>query len=416
MSAMQSATPPPSRTLCLVLALFAGCPVLLNLAGAYIADGATFLFTTGGSLAALALAAGAALLRGIPLRDLATFAGPPLALAVAGGLFWLDWLGTGFVSPSPIDQLRNLAFQGLLWIAVPIALALIWRRSVDTVVVLRWMIVLCTLYVIGLLLRWALGLGYYHSGRWHAGESLEAIRSGRYAALALWVFAVSLLCPAAMIDRRLRWCCLAGIPIAAFLLVATNARGPWLSLAVVVVATAAPIARRLARLIGRDARTLLWLVLGAAGTGMFVLWQVGSVESDFERLFSVTNDGGSAAGRIDLWRDHLGLIGENPLVLLVGAGYAHGLFYPHNILLEALTAGGVPQLLLLLAVFATALWAWLGRSRPGDMPTLLFGGLFLLGLMGAQVSGSVGNEMMPWYGALLLVLRTGETAAERTPT
>ena len=415
MNTLAAATTPWARqVLCLVLALFAACPVLLNLAGTYIADGQTFLITTGSSLAALLLTCVAALRIGLPVADVAGLSGALLGVTLAGGAFWFQWLAVSFISPSPLEQLRNLVYQSLVWIIAPLVLFTVWHRSIDTVLVMRWMVILCLTFVVGMLARWALGLGIYHSGRWHAGESLEAIRSGRYSALALWVFTIALLCPREMITDGIRRASLVGIPLAVFLLVVTNARGPWLALAVTLLITAGPLATRLAGLINRDARRLLWLLLGIACTGMFVLSQIGAVESDFDRLFTVTNDGGSAAGRIDLFEQHAQLIVNTPIMLLCGFGYSHGLFYPHNMLLEALVAGGIPCLLLLLTVIGLTVHCWLTRPDREDMPTLLFVGIFIFGLVGAQVSGSVGNEMMPWYGALLLALRVAETTRNET--
>jgi O-antigen ligase len=401
-----------SPVICVVLAFFAGSPVLVNLLGTYVADGASQTITLTGSLAALLLIFTAGLRLGLEKTLDLRLGGPLLLFMIASGSFWFHWLLINVISPSPLPELTKLAFQALLWIVLPGVSFCVWRATIDLDHVIRWMIVLCAIYVVGLFLRWLLGLGYYHSGRWHAGDSLEAIRSGRYAAVALWVFTTALLLPKGVIDTRLRLCCILGIPVASLLMIATNARGPWLSLAIVVAVTMVPTARRLMEFIGRDARLLLWLLLGGFFGGGFLLMQFGAVESNFGRLFSVSEDGGSAAGRIDLWTEHWAILVSQPWSFLTGAGYAHGLYYPHNIFLEALTAGGLPSLIFALLAFGAAAYSWADAPR-GDLRRQLFGGIFLLGLIGAQVSGSIGNEMMPWYGAFLLCLASAKQGNER---
>ncbi len=398
----------PGRLLALAFAFFAGCPVLANLVGTYVADGQSFAITATIACGALLLAGLAALRVGFPPDAVTGLRGPLLVLAVIGLGFWTHWLVLNLLSPSSQPGMRYQAAQAAVWILLPGALFLLWRRSIDPFLVLRCLVVLDLLFVLGLTLRWVLDLGIYQSGRWHAGYSLEAIRSGRYATMALWVFALAALCPAAVMPMRLKLMALACMPLALLMMVAANARGPWLALTVTIVVTGIPLARLLASRIRQDARVLGVLLMAVAAGSGFIAWQISGVGSDFSRLFTLTADGGSAAERITLVSDHLRLLRDTPLALLSGFGYAHGFFYPHNVLVEALVDGGVVSFVLLLAMYGSTVRAWLRHGD--DVPCLLIAGLFILSLVGSQVSGSIAGDLT-WFFPLLLVL----TIAARKP-
>jgi len=198
---------------------------------------------------------------------------------------------------------------------------------------------------------------------------------------------------------------LACLPLALLMMVAANARGPWLALAVTVAVTGLPLARLLADRIRRDTRVLAVVVLAVAVAAGFVAWQIAGVESDFDRLVTLTADGGSAAGRVTLVHDHLQLLRDTPMALVSGCGYGHGLFYPHNVLIEALVNGGLIQVFLLLAMFGVAIYVWRSRRGATDVPSLMVAGLFLLSLVGSQVSGSIAGDLT-WFFPLLLILVT----------
>jgi len=399
----------PGRVLALAFAFLAGCPVLANLIGTYLADGNSFAITASIACAALLLAGIAALRLGIPREAITGLRGPLLALAVIGVVFWTHWILVNLISPSPQPMMRYQVFQAAVWMLLPMLLFLLWRQYIDAFLVLRILVVLDCLFVLGLTLRWVLDLGIYHSGRWHAGLSLEAIRSGRYATMALWVFALAALCPAAVMPTRLKLAALACLPLALLMMVAANARGPWLALAITVAVTGIPLARLLAERIRRDARVVVVVLLAVAVAAGFVASQIAGVESDFGRLTTLTEDGGSAAGRLTLVHDHLQLLRDTPMAVLSGCGYGHGLFYPHNVMIEALVNGGVIQFSLFIAMisvtFGVIFWVWRSRSRSGadDVPSLLVAGLFLLSLIGNPVSGSIAGDLT-WFFPLLLLI------------
>jgi hypothetical protein len=402
-----SAPRAPSPTLTFVLAFLAGCPVLMNLIGTYIADGNSFVSTVAITCLALACAGGAALRIGTPLGDFQRWTGPCLAFACVAALFWSYWSLINLISPSPQQQMEHQLIQSALWLSLPIAIFLLWRRWIATERLVPMMVVLAFVFVSGLMLRWVLGLGFYHSGRWQAGDSLDAIRAARYAGIALWIFAIACFCPPRIVGLRLKALALCGFPLALFMAMVSNSRGPALALAVTLLCTAVPLARLLARHINRDARLLLVLIVAAAMTTAFVASQIDAVESDFGRLFTLTQDGGSAQERVTLWQDHLQLANDTPLALISGFGYSHGNYYPHNVLLEALIDGGVVLFVLLLCMPVIGLRAWLSPRLADDVPGLLFAGLFILNLIGSQVSNGIGTDMS-WYGGLLLVLRHDE--------
>ena len=389
--------------LAFAFAFIAGCPVLANLVGTYLADGSSFTITLAFAVLAIVAVVVAASRIGMPRQALTRLTGTSLALACVAIAFWGHWMLLNVLSPSPQPQMRYQTIQALVWIVIPFFLFLAWGRWLDPHRVIRWMVILFALFIIALSVRWALGLGYYHSGRWHAGKSLEAIRSGRYATMALWVFSLAALCPAKVIPLGVRILAMGCLPLGLFMMIATNARGPWLALTTTVVLTFLPLSRLLATRIGRDVRVLGVLLLTVIGIGAFVASQIASVESNFERLFSLNKDGGSAAGRTTLWRDHLNLLQETPQALLSGCGYDHGLFYPHNVLIEALTNGGALLLALMLAMLGVGAYAWVARSPRDDVPSLLLGGLFIISAMGSQVSGSIATDLT-WFFPLLLVL------------
>jgi hypothetical protein len=389
--------------LALTFAFFAGCPVMANLVGTYIADGQSFGVTAGIACGFLLLAGIASLRLGFQRDALSTMRGHLLAIAVIGSLFWTHWILLNLLSPSSQPMMANQILQVTVWLLLPLLIFALWRRWINVYLVLRLLVVVDALFVIGLSLRWLLDLGINQGGRWHAGYSLEAIRSGRYATMSLWVFALAALCPAEVIPLRLKLLALAGMPLALLMMVAANSRGPWLALAITIAVTGIPLARLLAVRIGQDVRILAVLLLACAGIAVFIAWQIGGVESDFDRLFTLTSDGGSAAGRVTLVSDHLRLLTETPLALLSGCGYGHGLFYPHNVVIEALVNGGLISVVLLLAMYATTFHAWLAMGRRGDVPTLLVFGLFLLSLAGSQVSGSIAGDLT-WFFPVLLML------------
>lgn len=394
----------PGRGVALPAAVFGGAAALINLLGAYLADGSSFVITVGCTLVLLGLAGADAVRCGIPVDRTLRMRGPLLLTSLCFAWFWLCYFAVSAASPPLSGMMRSLPPMAFLWILVPVGLLVAYRRRIDTWALYRMMVALAGVYVIALNARFALGLGYYHSGRWHAGESLEAIRSGRYAAVALWLLATTWVVPRAACPGWLRWAALAAMPLALFALIFCNARGPWLALALTAAACGFEFARRGASRLLADARLAAVAGLAVVATAVLMWLKLGDVASDFGRLFTLTDDGGSAEGRTILIGQWLYLLTEDRGAWLVGAGYSHGLFYPHNLVVEALVAGGALMLVPFVVWVATVTWVGYRSGGRWSSPVMPFFGLFVLGLIGAQISGAIGNEMMLWIAGTLVLI------------
>jgi O-antigen ligase len=396
----------PSRLLAWLVALLAGCPVLINLAATYISDGESFSLIVGASLVVLALLGVVACRHGLAApRSL-----PTAAFAVLALVFWLHYLVLTLALPSRADEglMRLLPAYAVLWIAAPLMLVLATRHALDSRQVLTAVLALLALFAVLGLLRFAFGLGRYHAGRWSPGESLDAIRLGRYAAAGVLVAVVALI--AAPAGRRDRLLAALVLGPAAFLLVVANARGPWLALLAALLCAAPALAVVLVRRARADLRVLAAGLAAVLALGVAVLSAARGSQANLDRLFDPTQDGGSADGRASLLHDYAALFAHQPWGLATGYGYDHTLFYPHNLLVEALSVGGVPALALLLALIVLVLARGLRPAWRGDGPAIAFLGLFVLGLVGAQFSGSLANELMPWFAGALVLVRAEEVA------
>jgi hypothetical protein len=304
-----------------------------------------------------------------------------------------------------------LPAYAVLWIILPLALSLFGRHLIDVRQVVGVVLVLMIAYVLLCLVRFGLGQGNYMSGRWNPGDSLESIRAGRYAGAGLFLALALAVIPGASPAWRQAGLLLIGPTL--FLIMAANARGPWLSLFAGLVLCGPALAMMLWKRMVADVRVavgvVVMVVVIVAGIGL----ALGSVESNFDRLFDSSQDGGSASGRKQLLLDYVTLFEQQPAGLITGFGYGHRLFYPHNLFLEIASVGGLPLVVLFLVyagvVVAQGLrWTWRGD---GLMAVVL--GMFAIGLMGAQFSGSLGNEMMPWLTGFLVLVRAEECQAER---
>ncbi len=400
-----------SRVLAWSIALLAGCPVLINLAGTFVRDGDSFVITTGSSVAILGALFTVVALRGASLAwssELLLFAG-------ISAVFWLHYLTLALLCPSlcPEPVMRMLPFYAALWIVTPLCLALLTRHAVDSGRIFHAMVVLMAVYVGLTLVRYLLGLGTYHAGRWNPGASLEAIRAGRYAAAALFVFLVAAIAPA--VTPRIRLTAMLALGPALFLTLVANARGPWLALFAALATAGIPLAAMLVRRIREDARVAFIALLFAGSLIAGLALSLGSAESNFMRLIDPTQDGGSADGRGALLMDYITLLNQHPSAWFTGLGYGHDLFYPHNILVEMISVGGLPMLALFLCVIALTVARGVSLLRRGDAIGMTFFGLFALGLTGSQFSGSLGNELMPWFMSLLVLIRAEDVANEESP-
>ena len=388
------------------IAFFAVCPVLAHLVGAYISDGNTFAIVLTIDSCILASMAVAAVRIGLSMGNLSDHYGlvPALTCMV---LFWGYWLCINILSPSTNPDMGKQVYHALFWIIMPLSIGLMWSRWLQVSTLFPCMIVLCAVFILALCLRWAMGEGTYKSGRWHPGMALGAISSGRYACMSLWVFVLACLCPASIVPRWakiLSLCCMAP---SLLMMVASNARGPWLALAATCLLTAVPLSRFVLAAIRRDTRILVGVVMAVVCCAGLLIWQIGNIDSDFSRLFTIKNDGGSAEGRLSGAHDHLQLLVTTPLGILSGFGYGHGLFYPHNVTLEALINGGILLLCFWLGMVATAVYIWMVRIPSTSVPGLLVFGLFCQYLIGTQVSSNIATDFT-WYFPLLLSMRAAK--------
>lgn len=401
----------PSRLLAWVVAYQASCPVLINVINSYISDGDSASITAGVSLLVVLLLALVAVTRGISLPRQASFA----TFAIMSAAFWVHYFVLSLLYPSltGLAMMENLPVYALLWIAAPLALLLITRQAIDTRQVFSAMLVVMAAYLALLLIRFVLGLGRYHSGRWSPGEALDPIRVGRYASLAVLIYLAALI--GKQTGRRDRLIALIGMGPALFLTVVANARGPWLALILTVVVVAPALLRVFARQLREDVRVLATslVVAGVAAIGVGIALSKG--ESNFSRLFDPSQDGGSVAGRVELLEDYFKLFAMQPDGLLSGYGYNHALCYPHNIEVEILSVGGVPLLLLFLAIIGLVMVRGLREAWRGDGLSIVFLGLFIHGMIGVQTAGSVAHEMMPWFAGALVLIRNEELAHESPP-
>jgi len=258
----------PSILLCWVVALLAACPVLVNVLKTYINDGESSTFTVACSLLEVALLGLVALMRGVSLPQRPALA----AFAIMTALFWGEYLVLCYFFPSRANEkmMDLLPAYAVLWVILPMALILLTRHVLDTQRVFSAMLIVVGIYLILLLVRFVLGIGKYHAGRWSPGESLEAIRVGRYAAAAVLIYLVALIAP--QTSRFNQIIALIGIGPALFLTVVANARGPWLALLITLVLVAPILGGVFLRRLRDDVRVLAAsaIVVGLAAVGVLV--------------------------------------------------------------------------------------------------------------------------------------------------
>ncbi len=399
----------PNRLMACMVALLACCPVLVNIVATYISDGASFMITTGCSIVVVLAMMSVTVVRGVSLGLDGAFGTFAIVAAIFWGQFFI--LALSFPTQNSESIMKMLPAYAVLWIVVPLACIMLTRQVIDTRQVFSAALVLMAMYVFLTALRFALGLGKYHAGRWDPGESLEAIRAGRYTATAVFVFIVTLAMPDAVRWQRI----LAAVSLgpACFLLISANARGPWLALICGFLLTAPGIIKMLVHRINQDVRIGVMAVLIGLAVVIGIGTMLGSVESNFARLFDSSQDGGSAAGRSALLYDYLALFTFQPSGWLTGFGYGHELFYPHNLFVEIVSVGGLPMLGLFLFLLGLVFSRGVGPAWSGDGLGVVFFGLLIIGLGGAQFSGSLGNELMPWLTAPLVLIRVEELALIR---
>ncbi len=397
------------------LAVFTASPALLNLLGVWSADGRSFTIVFGGTLLLLGAMGLMVAVGGVGFRALGALRGPALVAVACAAVFWCGYLLVAVLRPAGGGTMRTMPVYALLWNIVPLLFVLAVHHRLDHRRLLSALVLVAAAYVWGLTGHYLARGGYYHGGRWHPGESLEAIRAARHAAIAAWICFAALLAARGRLSTPVRWLAVASLPPAALIMVVANARGPWVALGAVLLFTGPVWLRQLGVQVSRRAVLGVALVVVLAAIVGFVLWHMAGVRSDFERLVSLTADGGSAIQRVALNRQWLAIVDVDPALLVTGAGYGHGLYYPHNIVIEALVAGGVP-LLLSLVGFCVAVGVRGARIAGQDPAGLCYLGLFVIGLVGAQFSGAIATEMLVWLGGMLTVLHRPIAGDVATPT
>ncbi len=400
------------------LAVFTAAPALLNLLGVWFADGRSFTIVFGGTLLLLAAMGLMLAVGGVAFRALAALRGPALIAVACAAVFWCGYLLVAVLRPAGGGTMRTMPVYALLWNIGPLLFLIGVHHRIDHRRLLGALVLVAAAYVWGLAGHYLTRGGYYHGGRWHPGQSLEAIRAARHAAIAVWVCFAGLIGGREHLSAPLRWLAVGTLPPAALIMVVANARGPWVALGAVLLFTGPVWLRQLGVQVSRRAVLGVALIVVLAAIVGFVLWHMAGVRSDFERLVSLTADGGSAMQRVSLNRQWLAIVDVDPALLVTGAGYGHGLYYPHNIVVEALVAGGVPLLASLLG-FCVAVAVRGARTAGQDPAALCYLGLFVIGLVGAQFSGAIATEMLVWLGGMLAVLHrpaaTGAVAPMGAP-
>ncbi len=201
------------------------------------------------------------------------------------------------------------------------------------------------------------------------------------------------------------------MPFAVFMVIATNSRGPTLALGAIFLFTSIPLLSMLISVFGRDARLLVLLILVVAATGIFIAARIGSVESDFGRLVTFTNDGaahrsasGSGTTTYSCSRTNLWVCSAGWATTTGSCTRTTSLSSRDRRRATHVGPAGVHD--------RDRFRAWLAPSMRSDPLALLFAGYFVFNLIGAQVAGSIASDAT-WYGALLLVLRHEELTRDR---
>jgi O-antigen ligase len=244
------------------------------------------------------------------------------------------------------------------------------------------------------------------NGRLEVGAGGSTIGVSRLLCAA----AIVLLLSALGTTRGRVWCAGGGLTLIA-IAAAVGSRGPLLSLALALGATAAVWLMRSPRKI--------WPVMAVAAVGIAVAPFVSLPEASSRRLSDVASDPVAAFARDDrsmLYRQAVELIDEH---MLRGAGA--GAFssvnrarYPHNIFLELWSElGFIPMALVAAAIVSVLMGlyraAWnLPDGRVRQLVYLLTG-VFLFYLFAVQVSGDINDNREFWVvlGVAFTVVRYG---------
>jgi hypothetical protein len=317
--------------------------------------------------------------------------------------YWLYWLFLHFTRPSSDVRLAKDYAYGVFWVIMPGIFIIINSSNLKISKLINYIYILLSVYIFIIIIHFFVGNGYYHSGRYHPGANLGAIMAGRYAALATFVSLVFLLFGR---KRNMKKTILHLVIFVSSLytLSLINARGPTLGFVVAFCLLSPFLLKQINEIFAKNkslsVATFLLFSLLLVG----VLYKLGQSESNFSRLVSVSNDGGSAMSRLTQWSTYLSLFGENPLFIIFGAGYSHNMFYPHSIYVETLVCGGVFHFLLMLIFMGYIFNKFYRTSKFVNRNTIMLFGCFIIGLMGSAVSGSIGSEPLMWLFGLLLVI------------
>ena len=326
---------------------------------------------------------------------------PPLKLGAARSLLIFIWstytlrlLQNTFARQvEGADYALMFFFAGALIPAIALMAASTWHQTLFARISLALSVAVCMLVLIG-------NMG----GEFGESDLTEA--SGRLNVVALNPISLANLAVSAILCAAVLWRkatvtwrlgFLIAIALAFQTLVATGSKGPALALAICWVVWS------LRRVSAR------WpLILLALPVASFVL--IGSESALLERVAASAEDL-STLDRLVLIENSLAQIAESPIFGSAFVELESGV-YPHNILLEAAMALGIPIALAFagLLIFGVSR-AWQALDSPD---TELLGLLYLQSIVEGAVSGAMFGAALMWI-TLALLLRPSAYVVSRVP-
>jgi O-antigen ligase len=202
------------------------------------------------------------------------------------------------------------------------------------------------------------------------------------------------LWPAAKARYRLALICV--FALLAWCLLLTGSKGPVLQLLVCAVLWSFRL-----KIIWRFGALLLALPL--------IVWFTLATESPLATRLADASDDSSTLDRIVIINDSFNQIADSPLIgsafVELNSGY-----YPHNVLIEAALAFGVPIALLFAGIILAGIYRALKSIRT---EYCLLGLLFFQGLLDAVLAGSLWGMSELW---VILALLPAAAAAQRNPS
>ncbi|RME46722.1 MAG: hypothetical protein D6791_07545 [Chloroflexi bacterium] len=321
-----------------------------------------------------------------------------LALIFAGVIL----LGILYTPASAYGMDKALRFVSLTMLAFFTPLVIMTSRRAVTRFFFGWL-------GIAMLLT-ADALSRLGSGQRLSGFNATSIAVSRTVGVAVLVLVFTVLM--GRVARTWRILAVGGLVLMTLVLLGSGARGPFLSLGIVVaLATGIASGRP-----GRRARSLLIIgILGLAILG--VLWSglvpTASIQR-FNLLMSQADRDTSSQARLMVMRDAWQLFVSSPVigrgigsVSAFGAGREQ--VYPHNILLELAAETGVLGLglyLVLVGLVLLRLLSKLSTASDHDALWLTLFATFLFTFLNAMVSGDLNDNRDLWLFAGVAIAAT----------